>query len=68
MSRYRYIANIGGTNAHWNNVREENKAIISNVGAPTLFFTFLCILDMHWAELHALFGANTSCIQMPLVR
>ncbi|CAB4030858.1 ATP-dependent DNA helicase PIF1, partial [Paramuricea clavata] len=54
----RYIGNIAGTNAYWNKVREELKAIITNVGAPTLFFTFSSA-DMHWPELHALFGAKT---------
>ena len=54
----RYIANIAGTNAYWSKVREELKAIITNVGAPTLFFTFSSA-DMHWPELHALFGVNT---------
>ena len=54
----RYIGNIAGTNAYWNKVRKELKAIITNVGAPTLFFTFSSA-DMHWPELHALFGANT---------
>ena len=53
----RYTANIAGTNAYWNKVREELKAIITNVGAPTFFFTFSSA-DMHWPELHALFGAN----------
>ncbi|CAB4043659.1 Hypothetical predicted protein, partial [Paramuricea clavata] len=55
----RYIGNIAGTNAYWNKVRKELKAMITNVGAPTLFFTFSSA-DMHWPELHALFGANTS--------
>ena len=54
----RYVGNIAGTNAYWNKVREELKAIITNVGAPTLFFTFSSA-DMHWPELHALLGANT---------
>ena len=54
----RYVGNIAGTNAYWNKVREELKAIITNVGAPTLFFTFSSA-DMHWPELHALFEANT---------
>ena len=34
----RYVGNIAGTNSYWNQVREELKAIITNVGAPTLFF------------------------------
>ena len=59
----RYVDNIAGTNAYWNKVREELKAIITNVGAPTLFFTFSSA-DMYWPELHALFGTssnNTTC-------
>jgi hypothetical protein len=54
----RYFGNIAGTNAYWNRVREEIKAIITSVGAPTLFFTFSSA-DMHWPELHALFKADT---------
>ena len=54
----RCVGNIAGTNAYWNKVREDLKAIITNVGAPTLFFTFSSA-DMHWPELHALFGANS---------
>lgn len=46
----RYVGNIPGTNAYWNKVREELKAIFTNVGAPTLFFTFFSA-DMHWPEL-----------------
>ena len=54
----RYVGNIAGTNAYWNRVREELKAIITSVGAPTLFFTFSSA-DMHWTELHALFKVDT---------
>ncbi|CAB3994683.1 ATP-dependent DNA helicase PIF1, partial [Paramuricea clavata] len=54
----RYVGNIAGTNAYWNRVREELKAIITSVGAPTLFFTFSSV-DMHWPELHTLFNADT---------
>ena len=56
----RYVGNIAGTNAYWNRVREELKAVITSVGAPTLFFTFSSA-DMHWPELHALFKAGTDC-------
>ncbi|XP_028408480.1 uncharacterized protein LOC114531038 isoform X1 [Dendronephthya gigantea] len=56
----RYVGNIAGTNSYWNRVRDELKAIITNVGAPTLFFTFSSA-DMHWPELHALFNAGTDC-------
>ncbi len=54
----RYVGNIAGTNAYWNRVREELKAIVTSVGAATLFFTFSSA-DMHWPELHALFKAGT---------
>ena len=53
----RYVGNIAGTNAYWNRVRDELKAIIINVGPPTLFFTFSSA-DMHWPELRALFRAG----------
>ena len=56
----RYVCTIAGTNAYWNRVRDELKAIINSVGAPTLFFTFSSA-DMHWPELHALFKADTGC-------
>ena len=46
----RYFGNIAGTNAYWNKVRDELKAIITSVKAPTLFFTFSSA-DMHWPEL-----------------
>ena len=53
----RYVAQISGTNAYWNTVREELKAIKTNVRTPTLFFNFSSA-DMHWPELHALLGKN----------
>ena len=42
----RYVSNIAGSNAYWNRVREDLRAVIASVGAPTLFFTFpqlICI-------------------------
>ncbi|XP_020896155.1 uncharacterized protein LOC110235051 [Exaiptasia diaphana] len=50
----RYVANIAGTNAYWHKVKEDLKAIVTNVGTPTFFFTFSSA-DMHWPELHSLF-------------
>ena len=55
----RYLANISGSNAYWFKARENLKAIISNVGPPTFFFTFSSA-DMHWPELHALFNSDGS--------
>ena len=54
----RYVGNIAGTDVHWYKVREDLKAIINHVGAPTLFFT-LSSADMHWPELHDLFQMTT---------
>ena len=51
----RCLSNITGSNAYWHKAKEELKAIIAHAGAPTFFFTFSSA-DMHWPELHALFG------------
>ena len=47
------------TNAYWHKAKEDLKAIISHVGAPTFFFTFSSA-DMHWPDLHALFSSSLS--------
>ena len=54
----RFVANIVGSNAYWHRKKEDLKTIITNVGTPTLFFTFSSA-DMHWPELHSLFGENS---------
>ena len=54
-----YIANVPGTNAYWYKVKEDLKAIITNVGPPTLFFTFSSA-DMHWPDLNDLFRSNNN--------
>lgn len=36
----RYVANIAGTNAYWHRVKEDLKAIVTNVGTPTFFLPF----------------------------
>ena len=45
----RYVSNIAGSNAYWDRVREDRRAVIASVGAPTLFFTFSSA-DMHWPD------------------
>ena len=55
----RYVGNITGTNSYWRKVRDDLKAIITHVGAPTFFFTFSSA-DMHWPDLHALFNHSDS--------
>jgi len=51
----RYLSNITGSNAYWQKAKEELKAVIAHAGAPKFVFTFSSA-DMHWPELHALFG------------
>ena len=55
----RYLSNITCSNAYWHKAKEDLKAIISHVGAPTFFFTFSSA-DMHWPDLHALFSSSLS--------
>lgn len=51
----RYAKNITGTNAYWNNAKEQLKATINQVGAPTIFWTLSCA-EFYWPEYHALFS------------
>ncbi|XP_066921730.1 uncharacterized protein [Clytia hemisphaerica] len=51
----RYAKNVTGTNAYWNQAKEELKATISQVGSPTIFWTLSCA-EFHWPEYHALFS------------
>jgi len=50
-----YAKHITGTNAYWNNAKHDLKAIITQVGAPTIFWTLSCA-DFHWPEFHNLFS------------
>jgi len=51
----RYAKNVTGTNAYWSNAKEQLKAIISQAGPPTIFWTLSCA-EFHWPEYHALFS------------
>ena len=56
-----YAKNVTGTNAYWNQQKNNLKAIISQKGAPTIFWTLSCA-EFHWPEFHALFDQNnTQC-------
>ena len=55
----RYVANVSGTNSYWHRVKEDLKAIIHHEGPPTFFFT-LSAADMHWPDLHCLFGNSNN--------
>ena len=52
-----YAKNVSGTNAYWNRAKDDLKAIITQVGAPTIFWTLSCA-EFHWTELHNLFSSN----------
>ena len=54
-----YAKNVSGTNAYWNKAKNKLKAIISQKGPPTIFWTLSCA-DFHWPEFHDLFNNNTN--------
>lgn len=53
-----HAKNVSGTNAYWNQAKDDLKAIITQVGAPTIFWTLSCA-EFHWPEFHDLFN-NTA--------
>lgn len=52
-----YAKNVTGSNAYWNQARDNLKAIIQQKGAPTIFWTLSCA-DFHWPEFHHLFTSK----------
>ena len=58
-----YAKNVTGTNAYWNQTKEQLKATITQVGAPTIFWTLSCA-DFHWPEFHTLFSNETGSEQL----
>ena len=53
-----YAKNISGTHAYWNRAKDDLKAIITQVGAPTIFWTLSCA-EFHWPEFHELFNNSS---------
>ena len=49
----RYVAKIQGTKQYWYQCYQELKALITQKGAPTFFFTFSAA-DNYWPDLHRL--------------
>ena len=49
----RYTKNVTGTNAYWNDEKGKLRATITQVCAPTIFWT-LSIAEFHWPEIHSL--------------
>ena len=47
----RYTKNVTGTNAYWNDEKGKLRATITQVCAPTIFWT-LSIAEFHWPEIH----------------
>ena len=58
-----YAKNVTGTNAYWNQRKEQLKATITQVGAPTISWTLSCA-DFHWPEFHTLFSNETGSEQL----
>ena len=52
-----YAKNVSGTNAYWNRAKDDLESIITQVGAPTIFWTLSCA-EFHWPEFHRLFSSN----------
>ena len=53
-----YAKNVTGSDAYWHKAKDDLKAIISQVGPPTVFFTLSCA-EYHWPEFHHLFENKT---------
>ena len=53
-----YAKNVTGSDAYWHKAKDELKAIISQVGPPTVFFTLSCA-EYHRSEFHHLFENKT---------
>ena len=51
--------NVTGTNAYWNQIKQELKTAITQVGAPTILWTLSCA-DFHWSEFHLFLSQNSS--------
>ena len=52
-----YAKNVTDTNAYWNQVKQELKTTITQVGPPTIFWTLSCA-EFHWPDFHSLFSSS----------
>ena len=52
-----YAKNVTDTNAYWNQVKQELKTTITQVGSPTIFWTLSCA-EFHWPDFHSLFSSS----------
>ena len=49
--------NVTGTNAYWNQVKQELKTTITQVGPPAIFWTLSCA-EFHGPDFHSLFSSS----------
>ena len=54
-----YAKNITGSSAYWHKSKEDLKAIITQKGPPTIFFTLSCA-EYHWPEFHNLLKKSSN--------
>lgn len=53
----RYAKNVCGTNSYWHEAKNQLKATINQVGAPTVFWTLSCA-ELHWPEFHSMISSD----------
>ncbi len=54
-----YAKKESGTKAYWNNNKEKFKALITQKGSPTIFWTLSCA-EFHWPEYHKFFNPDNT--------
>ena len=63
----RYVAKIQGTKQYWYQRYQELKALITQKGAPTFFFTFSAA-DNYWPDLHRLLQEPNKAVPSVRIR
>ena len=63
----RYVAKIQGTKQYWYQRYQEFKALITQKGAPTFFFTFSAA-DNYWPDLHRLLQEPNKAVPSVRIR
>ena len=61
-----YTKELTGSNSYWNRVRQNLRATIEQVGAPTIFFT-LSMAEFHWPDLRRLFNLSENSSSQDLM-
>ena len=63
----RYVAKLQGTKQYWYQRYQELKALITQKGAPTFFFTFSAA-DNYWPDLHRLLQEPNNAVPSVRIR